>query len=187
MIPTDSIRGCIRAFLERNAHYLASPILEVGSLCKGSTFRQRPWMDNRTLRPDCAFLGVDMEAGEGVDEVWEIGKMDFGRRERYGSLILSEVLEHVRDLDSFLDECAHVVKRDAHVLVTVPFAHHVHGFPDDYWRFTPEGLRVLFARHGFKTVSVEELAHVYLTYSDHGEKPRAFKTPRNLGAVMRRS
>ena len=30
------------------------------------------------------------------------------------------------------------------LIVSVPFAWQVHGYPDDYWRFTPSGIRTLF-------------------------------------------
>lgn len=184
----SSVRGVIRSFLERNAHLLASPILEVGSRCHG-TFAQRPWMNNRTLRPDCDFVGVDMQPGEGVDVVGNAMDCDFldgvvaFDEKPPQSVILSEVLEHCGNPELLMDNVVQYLPTDAHVLITVPFAFHVHGFPEDYWRFTPEGLRILMERVGLEVVSVETLAEITLRYSDHGEPEHEFRAPRQIGAV----
>lgn len=182
-----SVRGVIRAFLERNAHLLADPILEVGSRCHG-TFAERPWMNNRTLRPDCEFVGIDLQPGEGVDvvvppeDLW--GALG---HDEFGSAILSEVLEHDEYPHDTLTKLNYALVPNSCVLITVPFAHHVHGFPHDFWRFTPDGLRHMLETNDFEVLEIQELAHVRLTYSDHGEPAQTFTAPRQLGCVARRA
>jgi hypothetical protein len=36
------------------------------------------------------------------------------------------------------------MKPGATIFVTVPFCWRIHGYPSDYWRMTPEALKVLF-------------------------------------------
>jgi hypothetical protein len=37
-----------------------------------------------------------------------------------------------------------LLEKDGRVFISVPFAWQVHAYPSDYWRFTPEGVKVLF-------------------------------------------
>lgn len=34
--------------------------------------------------------------------------------------------------------------QDGVVFISVPFCWKIHGYPSDYWRFTPEAIKVLF-------------------------------------------
>lgn len=178
-----SVRGVIRAFLERHCHLLEGHCLIVGS--RDHSEGARPWMDVRTLRPDLEWTGMDMQPGHGVDIVNDVSaRASACGKVRYDSAIVSEVLEHVENLDGFCEGLRRLMwPIRGTCLVTVPFAFHMHGFPDDYWRFTPSGLKVLAGKAGFRQVHVEPLAEVTLTYSDHGEKPGEFTVPRQIGAV----
>jgi hypothetical protein len=61
-------------------------------------------------------------------------------------------LEHIYEVkEAFANLCA--MSRDVVILV-VPFIYHTHGEPGlgDFWRFTPEVLRILFHENGFETL-----------------------------------
>ena len=42
------------------------------------------------------------------------------------------------------DNLTQLLKPNGHICIYVPFAWQIHGYPNDYWRFTPEGIRKLF-------------------------------------------
>ncbi len=69
--------------------------------------------------------------------------------ERYGSshwgtIIALSTLEHVRDLDEAASALYRAIRPNGLLVVSVPFEFPYHPSPKDYWRFTPDALRVLF-------------------------------------------
>ena len=51
--------------------------------------------------------------------------------------------EHVRRFWLGFDEIHRVLRPDGVFVVASPFYFHVHAYPNDYWRFTPEALDFL--------------------------------------------
>lgn len=58
-------------------------------------------------------------------------------------VIADQVLEHVRKPWIAVEEVGRVLKVGGLAILTSCMTHPVHGIPHDYWRFTPEGLKVL--------------------------------------------
>jgi SAM-dependent methyltransferase len=63
-------------------------------------------------------------------------------------VICEQVLEHVVDPRTAVDTLRRLCKADGYVYVSTPFLVRLHAFPNDYWRFTPAGLRVLLESCG---------------------------------------
>jgi SAM-dependent methyltransferase len=51
--------------------------------------------------------------------------------------------EHVPRFWRGFEEIYRVLRPDGALFVACPFYFHIHSFPSDYWRFTPEALEVL--------------------------------------------
>ena len=90
-LPASSVRGRIRAYIERHAHLLGDDVLEVGSRM---TNPGAWWIVNRDLAQG-KWLGIDMQAGDGVDLVADIHKLPADFDGRFTGVLCSEVLEHV--------------------------------------------------------------------------------------------
>lgn len=58
-----------------------------------------------------------------------------------GLIIGYHVLEHLRDPQLVAQEFYRVLKPGGIIFIEMPFIQRFHGYPDDYYRFTPEGLR----------------------------------------------
>lgn len=82
---------------------------------------------------------------------------------RYDAAICFNVLEHVARPQHVLSEVRRVIKTDGRFILMVPFLHRVHGDPDDYFRYTESGLRVLFTDAGFSIRSILVLGKGPLT------------------------
>lgn len=73
---------------------------------------------------------------------------EFHAAEQHDVVICEQVLEHVVDPWAAARTLRRLAKPDGRVIVTVPFLIRIHPDPEDYWRFTPAGLRVLLQRAG---------------------------------------
>lgn len=126
---------------------LPSPIVEFGALQVES---HQP-SDLRPLFPGREYVGTDFRAGPGVDRVEDLRALGFPDGE-VGTAICLETLEHVEDPMQAGRELARVVRAGGAAIVSVPMLVGVHGYPNDYFRFTPEGLRAVLS--GFDDVHV---------------------------------
>lgn len=75
----------------------------------------------------------------------------------YDAAICFNVLEHVARPQQVLSEINRVLKPGARFVFMVPFLHKVHGDPDDYFRYTESGLRVLFTDAQFSIEKIHVL------------------------------
>ena len=67
----------------------------------------------------------------------------------FDAVVSDQVLEHVSGSpQKAIDELFRVLKPGGLALHTTCFINPIHGCPHDYWRFTPEALRLLTEKHG---------------------------------------
>lgn len=88
------------------------------------------------------------EVTEGCDLVIDVmnpGKL--GRK--WDAIFCSGVLEHVEDPVAALDGMRSLLRKQGTLLLGVPFRQAIHRAPEDFWRWTEYGLRVLLFRNGF--------------------------------------
>lgn len=64
-------------------------------------------------------------------------------------LLSSQVLEHVYDTDKYLSECYRVLKDDGHLILTTHGHWVFHPDPNDYWRWTSQGLKEIIIKKSF--------------------------------------
>ncbi|MFH1077817.1 MAG: methyltransferase domain-containing protein [Patescibacteria group bacterium] len=97
-------------------------------------------------------MNVDMFAFPGVDIIADIRHLPF----KDGSVdetMCVTVLEHIDEPNAVLQEMSRVTKPGGTCFVTVPFIYPFHSSPNDYYRWTLEGLRLVAARAGFEEVA----------------------------------
>lgn len=120
---------------------LPEPIVEFGSL------QVEPDQPN-DLRPIFAgrrFIGTDMRPGPGVDRVEDLLALSFSDGD-LGTALCLDTLEHCEDPLTACRELHRVLGDGGVCVVSSVMFFPVHGYPSDYWRFTPEGLRTLLSR-----------------------------------------
>jgi SAM-dependent methyltransferase len=143
----------IRAFV---ADVLAAveapdPVVEFGAL------QVEPGQDG-DLRPLFAgrpFTGSDMRPGPGVDRVEDLRALSFADGD-VGTALCLDTLEHCEDPPQACRELARVTAPGGVCLVSSVMLFGIHGYPSDFFRFTPEGLRAMLAQ-GFDDVAVAGL------------------------------
>lgn len=132
-------------FIQRHAERLVGPYLEVGSKDYGSTEDLRAVFAEKG-----PYIGVDMEPGAEVDLVLDLTD-EFDRVDaalshaRFGTIFCLSVLEHCRRPFRMAENLTRLLAAEGKLVVAAPFAFKYHAYPGDYWRFTHEGIRELFA------------------------------------------
>lgn len=120
---------------------LQPPIYEFGS------FRvpgQEELADMRPWFPGKEYVGCDMCEGLGVDLVMDLHDLDYRiQPNTMRSVICLETLEHVRYPFQAMKNIFTALAPGGVVVITSTMAQRIHNYPSDYWRFTPEGFKVL--------------------------------------------
>jgi hypothetical protein len=96
--------------------------------------------DRRKRYPQA--VGVDMQEGEGVDIVADL-ESDF-LEGQFAHIECMSVLEHSRRPWLMAANLERMLEPGGTILIAAPFVWRVHGYPDDYWRFTVNGVKSLF-------------------------------------------
>lgn len=98
--------------------------------------------DRRALYADA--VGVDMLEGPGVDRVLNLEETPPAGLGKFAHVECWSVLEHSRRPWKLATNLQRLMEPGATLHVTVPFVWRVHGYPNDYWRFTRNGVMELF-------------------------------------------
>jgi len=186
-----TVRATVTEFLLDHRERLAAPVVEIGSRRKPSWW----WADLRRHLEfdDEEWVGVDIQPGPFVDVVFDMTRdlsdwpNEEDQQDRFGSCVCAEVLEHVTYPPKMLANIRRILKPGAWLIVTTPFAFPIHAFPDDYWRFTPNGLRLLLEDAGFVEVETFERAVKDVTLYNHDDVPAQRTLPQHVCAVARKS
>lgn len=126
-----------RRYVERSLRRWL-PHAEGRVLCIGSGGRSY-----RHLLPGAIeFTAVDLRRFSDTDAQGSVYKLPF-RDATFDSIYATELLEHLADPRGAVLEIHRVLRPNGKVLLTVPFIYRVHGDPEDYFRYTSDGLRAL--------------------------------------------
>lgn len=66
--------------------------------------------------------------------------------DKFDAVICTEVLEHVQDFQYLIDEIHRTTKKNADIIVTIPWSARYHYIPYDYFRYTPSSLKTMFSK-----------------------------------------
>lgn len=180
-MPADSVRGRIRTFLEGHAHLLGGNVLEVGSRLHNPD----AWYINNRDLAEGLWLGIDMQPGTGVDMVADIEALDMPT-DHFSGILCSEVLEHVKRPWKAVPELARVLAPGGHILITTLTTFHIHGYPDDYYRYTESGLRLLLEDAGLTPLGITYAGDTVLELKNHDERVFRKRAPLQIFAVARK-
>jgi SAM-dependent methyltransferase len=116
-----------------------APIFEFGAY---QVDGQEGFADLRSLFPGRTYVGCDMRPGPGVDLVEDVTAINLPDASA-GMVLCIETFEHVFEVRKGFDEVFRLLKPGGVFVVTSPLNFRIHGYPDDYWRMTPNCLRRL--------------------------------------------
>jgi SAM-dependent methyltransferase len=131
-------------WVKRHVNRVHAPVLEIGS----KRYANVSYDYRNLFAGHGAYIGTDMAPGDGVDVVADL-TADFDclpdqlRTMRFGAILCLSVLEHVRDIYKLAANLRRILADDGIAFISVPWVWRFHGYPSDYWRFSPEALKFL--------------------------------------------
>ena len=134
------------AFQKIGKPYFSGMVLDVGS---GNS----PYGKNID---ECNIITLEQEGRFQPSVVGSALSLPFSRKS-FDGVICTEVLEHLPEPEACLCEIKRVLKTGGRVYVTTPMTWYLHYEPNDYFRFTPYGLKYLFEKNGFTVLSLERI------------------------------
>lgn len=126
---------------------MPEPVVEFGSM----QVEAEQDGDLRPLFGSRQFIGSDMRPGPGVDRVEDLRSLSFEDGE-IGTTICLDTLEHCEDPPQACRELHRVTAHGGICVISSVMLFGIHGYPNDYFRFTPEGFRSMLS--GFDSVDV---------------------------------
>lgn len=110
------------------------------------------------------YVGLDQAdtptKSKDIDVVGDALNLPF-QNESFDSVLSTQTLEHVKDPQKMISEIGRILKEGGQVLLTAPLAWEIHDEPNDYFRFTPFGLRELFEKAGLKVLEIKPLGGLW--------------------------
>ncbi|MBN1974462.1 MAG: class I SAM-dependent methyltransferase [Sedimentisphaerales bacterium] len=176
-------------FIKERMDNFHGAFLEVGSKDYGTTQNLRSLFASEN-----EYTGVDMQDGPGVDVVVDLTD-DFEQidkrlgHKRFDTIFCLSVMEHCENPFKMAENITLLLKPGGTVCIGVPFSWQIHGYPNDYWRFTPEGIKKLFPNIKFdesKSVAATSKEGEFLIINDDlGKISFSFSKHKNSGHIIR--
>lgn len=132
----------LRNLIEVIAESLPIPkkVVEIGSR---QAYNQSEIADMRPFFLNSKYIGVDMEAGAGVDMVVKGEKLPF-KNSSVDLVLCLETFEHCDKFWEVAREASRICSKNGVVVISSQQNFPIHMHPSDYFRFTPFGLKSLF-------------------------------------------
>jgi SAM-dependent methyltransferase len=109
------------------------------------------------------YLGADISPAAGVspDIVVRPGERLPLADESIDTVLSTQVLEHVREPEGYIQECRRVLKSGGKLIITVPMQWRHHEHPYDFRRFTRFGLESSLCARGFQILDLRPCGGVF--------------------------
>ncbi len=120
--------------------------------------------------PRANFIGIDMGVG---DKSWNYGKIDIQGdlkqlpfKDNSFDLVISIVtLEHIDNPLVALKEISRILKKGGKLFLIIPFMWEYHQIPNDFFRFTKSGAKVLLKESKLKIEYIEPIGGFFWLFS----------------------
>ncbi len=141
-----------RRFTARCADVLSPSVLELGSLqsVPGRSTLHRDWVPHAS-----EFLGTDIEDGPDVEIVADLHRLtDVVGPERFDVILSCSTFEHLKYPTVAAHELMKALKVGGLLFVQTHQSLPLHGYPNDYFRFSQDALASLFGTQmGFEVIA----------------------------------
>lgn len=150
--PLFIIRYNLLRFLKKHFNFISGNVLDFG--CGFSPYKSFIKYDAyvRVDKPSLYNKNGNLKS----DIIFYDGKTLPFNENTFDSIICTEVLEHIPNVDEIAKELNRVLKLNGKILISVPFTLDEHEVPNDFRRFTQYGIRLLLEKNGFNIISINK-------------------------------
>lgn len=85
-------------------------------------------------------------------------KYEGNENNKFDNAMLFNVLEHIFNYQTCLDNCFLFLKKNGSIIGSTPFLYQIHGSPNDFFRYTSEALVKSLEKSGFNKIDVKVIA-----------------------------
>jgi len=99
---------------------------------------------------------IDIDKKRNPSQLLDICENDFSKKLNFKPTLICcfEVLEHTKNPTIAIKNMYELLNKGDYILASVPFNFHIHDEPNDYYRFTYYGLKMLFS--DFSEVKIQK-------------------------------
>lgn len=83
--------------------------------------------------------------------------------ESFDTVLCNAVLEHVERIDAVMAELVRVLRSGGRMILAIPFLQPFHESPNDFRRYTAEGMRQLGETHGLRMIAIRPVHSIAQT------------------------
>lgn len=98
----------------------------------------------------CVDWGNTLHKNIYLDYECDLNQKLFFENNEFDTIILSDVLEHIREPELLFGEMSRILKKDGKLILNVPFYYWIHEHPHDYYRYTKYALENFAIKSNFK-------------------------------------
>lgn len=139
------------AAFKKYARYLKGRVLDIG--CGAKPYR-------KYLAGAQDYVGMD-ECKQVEPDVLGTAQNIAFPNEYFDSVICTEVLEHLPEPQTAIQEICRVLKNGGFLYLTVPQEWPLHYEPNDFYRFTKFGIKYLLEKNNFQIVALERIGGIF--------------------------
>lgn len=103
---------------------------------------------------------------EFLDVIYDINEPLPLQNEQFDTVILSDVLEHIKKPATVMNEIARVLKPGGRLIMNVPFMYWIHEYPHDYHRYTEYALRFYAEEAGLEVIELKPVGGLLEIFVD---------------------
>lgn len=115
-------------------------VLDVGSMSVNRSF---PHTYRELMRPNWVYHGADIAAGANVDIVMPSPYVLPVADASFDMVVSGQCLEHVAEFWRLAPELGRVLRVGGLMILTAPNTWPEHRYPQDFWRFMPDGMGIV--------------------------------------------
>jgi len=148
-------KNSIQKFIESQLYQLNGIVLDAG--CGNMPYKKFILTHSNTKQ----YIGLDIEEARIYGDIkpdifWKDGCIPLENK-TVDSILSTEVIEHVFELEPYLKECNRVLKIKGTIILTTPFLWPLHEAPYDAHRLSPWSIEKHLEKTGFQNVNVVPL------------------------------
>ena len=128
-------------------------VLELGYLRQDDSYDLKDFFVDRKAN----LFRTNIEHSSDIDFVWDLHSAipKKAPKLQFDYIVCSSVMEHVAKPWIAVKNVENVLKTGGFIIWATPWVWRIHGYPEDYWRFTPKGVEELFSNMIWEYVGYE--------------------------------